>query len=108
MAGREVESFSNMAQYYGARTVMATLWSVADISTSLFAQHFYLLHEAYGLTKSEALRQTQELFVKGQLLLPDGERINLRGVDAAEERGENLHYSHPYFWAPFVLSGNWL
>jgi CHAT domain-containing protein len=108
VAGREVESFSNMAQYYGARSVMATLWSVADISTSLFAQYFYRLHEAHGLTISEALRQTQELFVKGELMLPDGEMINLRGVEAAGERGEDLRYSHPYFWAPFVLSGNWL
>jgi CHAT domain-containing protein len=84
------------------------LWSVSDISTSLFAQHFYRLHETYSLSKSEALRLTQELFIKGQLSLQNGERIHVRGIETTENGTENSSYTHPYFWAPFVLSGNWL
>ena len=87
---------------------MATLWPVADISTSQFAQHFYRLHEDYNLTKSEALRMTQELFLQGQLAMPDGEKILVRGVESTEEAAESSYFSHPYFWAPFVMSGNWL
>jgi CHAT domain-containing protein len=108
VAGREIESFSSMAQNRGASTVLSTLWSVSDISTSLFAQHFYRLHESYSLSKSEALRLTQELFIQGQLSLQNGERIHVRGIETTEGGTENSSYTHPYFWAPFVLSGNWL
>jgi CHAT domain-containing protein len=108
VAGQEFESFSVLAQQQGASSVMATLWEVADDSTGRFMQYYYQLHEAYGLGKSEALRLTQELFIHGELSMPGGEQLKLRGVGVADIEDTGVNYSHPYFWAPFVLSGNWL
>ncbi|MEN8207317.1 MAG: CHAT domain-containing protein [Pseudomonadota bacterium] len=108
VAGQEVESFSAFAQKRGARSVMATLWSVADDSTGKFMQYFYQLHEDHDLSKSEAIRLTQELFIKGEIQVPDGELATFRGIERSDMPDQPLPYSHPFFWAPFVLSGNWL
>jgi CHAT domain-containing protein/Tfp pilus assembly protein PilF len=108
VAGQEVESFSTFAQKRGARSVMATLWSVADDSTGKFMQYFYQLHEDHDLSKSEALRLTQELFIKGEIQVPDGGNFTFRGIEKSDMTDQHLPYSHPFFWAPFVLSGNWL
>lgn len=68
----------------GARSTLATLWSVQDQSTAELMKLFYgqLLQRHAG--RAEALRQAQL-----QLLQQPGP------------------YSHPYYWAPFVLVGNW-
>ncbi len=85
--GAEIESFGVLVQELGAKAVLATLWPVSDQSTGLFMQNFYKLREQDKLTKAEALRQAQLIMIQGQ--------------------GTN-NYSSPYFWAPFVLMGNWL
>ncbi|MEB3830260.1 CHAT domain-containing protein [Phormidium sp. CCY1219] len=78
----------------GARSTLATLWSVNDASTATLVTEFYrnLLRDAGPgatdtsppMTKAQALRQ-------GQLALLNEDK-----------------YSHPFYWAPFVLVGNWL
>jgi CHAT domain-containing protein len=69
----------------GARSTVATLWSVSDRSTTLLMTAFYhnvLAHP--HLSRSAALRQAQ---------------LSLLKQDP---------YQHPFYWAPFVLVGNWL
>ena len=70
----------------GARSTLATLWSVNDQSTADLMSEFYrqLTQTKLKLTKAEALRQAQLSLLT------------------------NPEYNHPYFWAPFVLVGNWL
>ncbi len=70
----------------GARSTLATLWSVSDQSTADLMSEFYLqlTQSKLNLTKAEALRQAQLSLLR------------------------NPEYNHPYFWAPFVLVGNWL
>ena len=71
----------------GARSTLATLWSVSDLSTADLISEFYQqLAQPTDLTitKAEALRQAQLALL------------------------QNPQYDHPYFWAPFVLVGNWL
>jgi CHAT domain-containing protein len=109
--GQEFESFSVLAQKQGASAVIATLWSVDDPSTGAFMRTFYDLHERYHLSKARALQLTQQLFISGVVVAPDGARIELRGgehVDGFTPASDELRYSHPFYWAPFVLSGNWL
>ena len=84
--GVEVESLGVVAQRKGASAVIASLWEVADLSTSKLMQDFYRCHaSATAPTKAEALRQAQL-----DLLL-----------------NTNGKYSHPFYWAPFVIIGNW-
>jgi CHAT domain-containing protein len=81
--GSEFESFAMMAQKQGAKSVIGTLWSVADVSTSVFMTEFYGLYNNNKLDKAEAIRQAQIVVSK------------------------NKKYSHPFYWSPFVLFGNW-
>ena len=85
--GSEFESFGALAQNQGARGVIATLWAVADNSTAIFMNGFYRRRSESGVTKAHALREVQTAFVEGSL----GPR-----------------FRHPFYWAPFVLIGNWL
>lgn len=82
--GKEVEGFGVIAQRQGAKAVIATLWQVADQSTKELMQTFYRLRETQaGITKAEALRQAQLTLLNGH------------------------SFAHPYYWAPFILIGNW-
>ncbi|MCB1977652.1 MAG: CHAT domain-containing protein, partial [Nitrosomonas sp.] len=92
-AGGEVESFAVMAQYKGANSVLASLWRVEDESTALLMKRFYRLRSGETpLSKAEALRKAQIAMLNGDL--------------KAKESGHD--FRHPYFWAPFVMMGNWL
>lgn len=78
MAGLAVRS--------GARSTLATLWSVKDESTTVLMDRFYqeLVESQTHHNKAEALRQAQLKLIHS----PD--------------------FNHPFYWSPFVLVGNWL
>jgi len=82
-------------QYAGARTVMASLWSVQDQATSELMIRFYKQLRA-GLPKDEALRQAQIELIRGP-------------IEVVNEKGEKtlLDASAPYFWAGFQMYGDW-
>ncbi len=111
--GREIESFAALTQKRGAGAILATLWPVADVSTGTFMALFYQLRDARQFNKAEALREVQLMFLAGEHDMVPGER-DPRGVGPAEE-GEGgfepppgAPYAHPFYWAPFVLMGNFL
>ena len=54
--GQEIEGFGRLAQDRGAKAVVASLWSVMDVSTSVLMQEFYRSRQsAPGISKAEAL-----------------------------------------------------
>jgi len=67
----------------GARSTVATLWSVSDAGTAELMVRFYQQLADTTITKAEALRRAQVELLKGD-------------------------YSDPFYWAPYVLVGNWL
>ena len=69
-------------QYAGARSVVASLWSVSDESTGELMQRFYA-YLKQGQSKDTALRSAQ------LDLLHDSQ------------------FSHPFHWASFQLVGDW-
>lgn len=82
----------------GASSTMATLWSVNDQSTGKLVAEFYrnlrgAIEKRDGTTKAQALRQAQLALL---------ENAPAQNPDATPD------YSHPYYWAPFILLGNWL
>jgi CHAT domain-containing protein len=89
--GVEVESMAVILQKKGAKSVLATLWSVQDSGTAQFMEEFYRSRgEERKTTKVGALRQAQLALLHGQVK-SDNPTIDL---------------THPYYWAPFVLMGN--
>ncbi|MBF2026977.1 MAG: CHAT domain-containing protein [Oscillatoriales cyanobacterium C42_A2020_001] len=81
---RAALGLAGVAVQAGARSTLATLWSIDDESSSRFAGQFYAQLAKGNLSKAEALRQAQ------LSLLHDPQ------------------FRHPRYWAPYVLLGNWL
>jgi CHAT domain-containing protein len=98
--GREIESLAVLTQQQGAASVLATLWRVADASTAELMRNFYSLRlQNPGMSKAEALRQAQVSMLRGTIPgAPPSGPTPVAG---------DLRHAHPYFWAPFVLIGNW-
>ena len=69
-------------QYAGARSVLASLWSVGDESTGKLMERFYG-YLKQGQSKAEALRNAQLDLLRSE------------------------EYSHPFHWAGFELVGDW-
>lgn len=74
-------------QVAGARGVAASLWKVNDRTTRELMEAFYQNLWTKGLSKAEALRQAQRAMLAG-----------------GKQPGRRLP---PYYWAAFVLSGDW-
>ena len=110
--GQEIEGFAALAQAQGADAVLATLWPVADVSTAAFMQSFYRSRRTRtGATKVEALQAIQTAMIRREIT-PASVRSAFaqRGtVEGSPTAGTPLpaDYAHPFFWAPFVLMGNW-
>jgi CHAT domain-containing protein len=83
---RAALGLAGLALRSGASSTLASLWSVNDESTANLMSEFYrqLTGSNSSITKAEALRQAQLALLKNPL------------------------FDHPYFWASFVLVGNWL
>jgi CHAT domain-containing protein/Tfp pilus assembly protein PilF len=82
MGGEGLIGLTRAFQYAGAKTVLSSLWSVSDESTAILMKNFYS-NLKQGKTKAEALRLAQVDMVKSK------------------------NYSHPFYWAGFILNGDW-
>ena len=69
----------------GARSALASLWAVDDAATAILVPEFYRQLRVAGTSKARALQRAQ---------------IGMLGSEHA--------FSHPRFWAPFLMIGNWL
>ncbi|MBW4691234.1 MAG: CHAT domain-containing protein [Lyngbya sp. HA4199-MV5] len=67
----------------GARSALASLWSINDAATAKLATDFYAKLPDVNFNKAQALQLAQ------QALINDADS------------------SHPAYWSPFVLVGNW-
>ncbi|MBV8820907.1 MAG: CHAT domain-containing protein [Acidobacteriaceae bacterium] len=105
--GKEIEGFGAEAQKKWARSVMASLWEVADQGTSVFMTDFYRRRETHPeFSKAETLRQTQLAMLRGEIGASKGTEV--RGVALNRPASKETDLTHPYYWAPFFLMGNWL
>jgi CHAT domain-containing protein len=77
--GDEFVGLSRAFIYAGTPSICSSLWDVSDVSTAKLMERFYyyLRHN----NKTEAMRLAQLDIIKA--------------------------YPHPFFWAPFVLTGDW-
>ena len=78
------DNLGALAELNGARSVLATLWPVADKETAQLMSDFYATHAAQPAAGKVAALQSAQL----KLLRAGGKS------------------AHPYYWAPFVLMGN--
>lgn len=81
---RAAFGLAGVAVKAGVSSVLASLWGVSDESTSELIPLFFENLKKPEFTKALALQQAQKKLIKS---------------------GE---YKHPYYWASFVLFGNWI
>jgi CHAT domain-containing protein len=82
--GEGVIGLTRAFMYAGAPTVGVSLWSVADKSTAELMTDFYKRYlGATPVPASTAMRDAQLAMILGK------------------------KYSAPFYWAPFVLVGEW-
>jgi tetratricopeptide (TPR) repeat protein len=67
----------------GARSQAMSLWSVDDEATRQLMERFYAALIRQGAPRGEALRRAQQKVM------------------------QTAGYEHPYYWAAFILSGDW-
>ncbi|MEW6280059.1 MAG: CHAT domain-containing protein, partial [Candidatus Eremiobacterota bacterium] len=80
--GSDVRSLADAFSYAGGRTLVASLWKVEDNSTRELMVQFYTGLKS-GKTKAQALQEAQLSLLR------------------------QPRYRHPFFWAPFVMIGDW-
>lgn len=81
---RAALGLAGVAVRAGARSTLASLWFVSDRATSLLMSKFYQELTGTQDTKAESLRQAQLSIL------------------------QQKKFAHPYYWAAFILVGNWL
>ncbi|MHC5597304.1 MAG: CHAT domain-containing protein [Nostoc sp.] len=91
---RAVLGLAGMAVRSGARSTLATLWPVGDASTAKFMGEFYQDLKKPGGKQADALKNAQLSLLESLKLNPPFQEL------------QNLP-PHPYYWAPYVLVGNW-
>jgi CHAT domain-containing protein len=111
--GHEMDGFARLAVSKGVKTVIASLWPVADQSTALFMQRLHHERHARRLPATEALRRAQLSFIRSEQAPANGQRA-MRGAqrvdrpradDSIESDTAALRapYAHPFYWAAFVV-----
>jgi CHAT domain-containing protein len=115
--GAEVEGLGAIAQQAGAKAVLATLWPVADASTAILMRELYQAHKVDHLDKADGLRQAQLALIHGTDVPTEASFKSQRGLQRMKSSSDTpmtfradpkAPYAHPFYWAPFILMGNWL
>ena len=113
--GAEVEGLGAIAQQGGAKAVLASLWPVADASTAALMRALYQAHKVDHKDKADALQQAQLALLRGTAVVDEDSKaqrgLTRHGSTAADSNFKadpGAPFAHPYYWAPFILMGNWL
>lgn len=106
--GAAIEGLAAAVLAAQAQAVISTLWKVFDNSTAELMKQFYSQHvNGSGVTRARALQLAQLAVMQGNGRTSGAKSrtiIPVNGSSTVEARP----WAHPYYWAPFVLSGNWL
>lgn len=91
---RAVLGLAGMALRSGARSTLATLWPVEDVSAAQLMGQFYQELTKPAEKKLDALRSAQLSLIDSLKVQPPFEELKTLPP-------------HPYYWAAYVLVGNW-
>jgi len=92
VSGDELVGFIRAFMYAGTPTVLASLWRVNDTATQTLMSTFY--QQLPTLGKAQALRQANLNVMRSTMQI-------------GRRRPRQISLNHPFFWAPFVIVGDW-
>jgi CHAT domain-containing protein len=81
---RAMLGLAGIAVRSGARSALATLWSVNDDATADLIARFYRELSQHGVSRARALQRAQTTLLSSE------------------------RFRHPSFWAPFIIINSWL
>ena len=81
---RAALGLAGVAVRAGARSVLATLWSISDVASAELISEFYRQLGQSGVSRAEALQRAQITLI------------------------QNRNYRHPGYWSAFLLISSWL
>jgi CHAT domain-containing protein len=98
-----------VAAQNGAKSVLASLWVVSDAGTTPLMLSFYHNFPA-AKSKALALQQTQVALLTGAVRIEGQQIQGIPTLSAVtlKKLNQAIDLKHPYFWASFILVGNWL
>jgi CHAT domain-containing protein len=133
--GDELIGLTRSLIYAGAPSVLVSLWSVDDLSTGLLMEQFYAIWRSDPqVSKAHALRASQQwlrALTRDEVLahvqsaratarsqaLAGGPQaataqrlwfaLDARRLALEEMAPGDLPFQHPFYWAPFILVGDW-
>ena len=79
--------FSGVAIKAGAKSAIGSLWPVADDAATEMMPRFYKYFLNRKMSKVESLALAQR--------------------DLLSDKFLKSQFGHPYYWAPFILVGDW-
>lgn len=94
----------------GAETQVMSLWPASDFATrDLMIEYHRALQRGEG--RATALRQVQLRMLDGKLRNADNGKsrilVTKTQTDKSAAQPHAKNYSHPYYWANFIQSGEW-
>jgi CHAT domain-containing protein len=106
--GEGVRGLQRAFQLAGARTAVTSLWKVSDNATQAlmtrFHRNLWASKSDAPLGKLAALREAQLWLIQEGPKRPELLRGGLHRPDLAPREGRPVS---PFYWAAFVLSGDW-
>jgi CHAT domain-containing protein len=102
--GEGVLGLQRAFQVAGAKTVFSTLWSIPDEATQVLMARFYDNLWSKKMGKLQALHEAQLWMLREGRTHPGVQRGVVREDEPETKRNGRLP---PYYWAAFVLSGDW-
>lgn len=107
VGGEGVVGLTRAFMYAGSPSVLVSLWSVANESTTDFMVSVYSYLKE-GKDKAEAVRLAKMDLRKRKYKVYIGRGMEVAEKGAAKaEKTVVIDASHPYFWAPFILVGEY-
>lgn len=106
--GEEILGLGYQFQRAGAKAALASLWQVDDGGTQELMNAFYAALKQ-GMTKADALQAAQQALISNDYQASGIQRKRIEGnAPTTEHTVSQGYWSHPYYWAPFILIGNGL
>jgi CHAT domain-containing protein len=104
-SGIEIIGLGYQLQVAQARASIASLWEVSDDGTNSLMNLFYEQLQQGKRSSTEALASAQRAMIQqAKTSNPGDRRGSIKIVQPADKR--QPPFSHPYYWAPFILIGN--